>query len=79
MSMRVSPHAVSTIAKAVSSGVLATVLAATALVAGGCVEDTGQTVEKQTYKGAAIPAPTGTAEERTAALSERFNLIQTDR
>lgn len=65
--------------KGASSGLVAISLAATVLVASGCVEDAGKTVEKQTYKGAAVAAPTGTAEERTAALSERFNLIQTDR
>jgi|GEM_PF-4931598 len=52
-----------------------------ALVLSACVQDDGQTVEKQAYKGA-VDTPAegeGSAEERTAALSERFNLIQTDR
>jgi len=51
----------------------------TAFVIGGCVEDSGETVEKQAYKGAVDTPSGGSAEERTAALSERFNLIQTDR
>jgi len=65
--------------KSVSSGLLAAFLATAVLATAGCVEDSGQTVGKQTYKGAAIPPSETTSEERTAALSERFNLIQTDR
>lgn len=50
-----------------------------ALSSSGCVEESGQNVEKQSYKGAAISPSTVSGEERAQVLSDRFNLIQTDR